>query len=130
MLVFSHFMQLFWHSAECKMTIICLKEQSLRQTILKEVGLRKDLGEAWHTFGMIMAISRSQKEARNKVGFQALSHSAQSHFASPIYTVQRSRKSDFLLPLSLSLQVRDQLRTGLEKGLKFCTDRSDAETSF
>ena len=105
MLVFSHFMQLFWHSAECKMTVICLKEQSLRQTILKEVGLRKDLGEAWHTFGMIMAISRSQKEARNKVGFQALSHSAQSYFASPIYTVQTNRKSDFLLLLSLKSPV-------------------------
>ena len=41
---------------------------------------------------MIMVINRSQEEARNKVGFQALSHSAQSYFASPIYTVERKRK--------------------------------------
>ena len=64
-----------------------------------------DLGEARHTFGMIMVINRSQEEARNRSGFQALSHSAQRYFASPIYTVQTNRKSDFLLLLSLKSPV-------------------------
>ena len=81
-----------------------------------------------------MVINKSQEKARNKVGFQALSHSPQSYFASPIYRVQRKRKFLTFFNSSLPKVTRFWISSGLcgRKGLKSCTDidRSDAEISF
>ena len=83
---------------------------------------------------MIIVMNRSQVEARNKVGFQALSHLAQSYFASPIYRVQRKRKFLTFFNSSLPKVSRLWISSGLgwRKGLKSCTDidRSDAEIFF
>ena len=69
---------------------------------------------------MIMVINKSQEKARNKVGFQALSHSAQSYFASPIYRVQRKRKFLTFFNSSLPKVTRFWISSGLcgkERGL-------------